>query len=295
MTTNTMLPPSKEPTWRELAAALRARGLPRNRSDTRATMRARLEAADRAAATAHVPLRLAPALTGPADTLDGLAPTLAQFGARRVAREAALLPPARVDAFLGAARRHGLPVGEDAITTSYPAEVPPALWAAARFVRDLGQALGWRADLLPHDLDAVPAPIDPGAARQADALLRAWTAALDAWRDPLAEQTAAAPSPLPTEEKPAPVLDQVMEVVREALVTGARLRIRYAGRARGAVTERVVEPRAIERFRGRDLLRAWCELRRAERCFRLDRIVAAHLLTEASAVDSPPSTPSPDR
>ncbi|HEX8614346.1 MAG TPA: YafY family protein [Telluria sp.] len=61
---------------------------------------------------------------------------------------------------------------------------------------------------------------------------------------------------------------------REAIRDQHKLRIGYRD-AGGAVTERTVWPFALAFFEGARVLAAWCELRGANRHFRIDRIASA--------------------
>lgn len=236
-------------------------------------MAARLRAAD-AAATPPA-LRVLPALVGSPELLDALASTLSRFGGRRLTREAVLLPADRLLALRRAARRRGLPLVQVDPLDAYSPELRPALWAAARFVRSLAEALGWPHELVPAQLDDLPAPTDPIAELRAARLLRAWTAALDAALDPLAEAvlepTGAAASPGPA---------GLPDMIRRALDEARCLSLTYRGATRGVLTRRVVEPRALEASHGQTYLRAFCRWRQAERLFRLDRVISARLLRE---------------
>ena len=66
---------------------------------------------------------------------------------------------------------------------------------------------------------------------------------------------------------------------REAIRRQHKLRIRYSDGERKA-SERIVWPFAIAFFEGKRLLAAWCELRQANRHFRIDRIVQAEAMAE---------------
>ena len=70
-----------------------------------------------------------------------------------------------------------------------------------------------------------------------------------------------------------------MERVRTAIRTRGKLRIRYSDE-NGRVTERVIWPIAVAYFETARLIAAWCELRRAFRHFRTDRIGAIAFLDE---------------
>ena len=64
----------------------------------------------------------------------------------------------------------------------------------------------------------------------------------------------------------------VLARVRAALDAGRPVEIIYVD-ARAQVTQRTVRPLRLEAYRGRTCLVAYCELRRDERHFRLDRIL----------------------
>lgn len=264
-----------EPSWRELAAELRARGLARRADDTRATMAARLREAALADPRAGTPARLVPAVVGPAETLDELAPLVARFGGRRVAREAAVLPPGRAPAFKRAVRRWAPHLAATEQPGAWSSDVEAALWAAARFVLSLQETLGWPAALAPTELELVQAPTDPAAERRANALVRLWTAALDARLDPLAEVQPELARP----RAPVP-LAPFQAILRQALAESRCVLLVYQGATRAAVTRRTVEPQALEQRHGQEYLRAFCHWRQQERLFRLDRVLSAELLEE---------------
>jgi proteasome accessory factor C len=69
-------------------------------------------------------------------------------------------------------------------------------------------------------------------------------------------------------------------ILEQALTECRTVEIRYYSRTTDRVTMRVVEPLAIVDLDGRWYLAAHCRLRRAERTFRLDRIMSAELLDE---------------
>ncbi len=95
------------------------------------------------------------------------------------------------------------------------------------------------------------------------------------------------------ERAPRPAVANVLdEAVRRQQVVV----LRYAS-PRGTVTERAVEPVALAATDGHWYLLAWCRLRVAPRWFRTDRIVAAHLTSEAAPDHDPATlfgTPPPD-
>ena len=84
-------------------------------------------------------------------------------------------------------------------------------------------------------------------------------------------------------------------VVDEALAGQRALRLVYAGVTRDAITDRVVDPRAVVHQDGYDYLDAWCREAGAQRTFRLDRVVRAEALQEPAAppADLPPAATAP--
>ncbi len=86
---------------------------------------------------------------------------------------------------------------------------------------------------------------------------------------------------LPVSTQPGTVVPATVPPGRqEALAAGKLVRLRYqAGKA--PATERVVRPLEVYDVRGYRYLRAFCHLRQDERNFRLDRIVALQLLSDA--------------
>ena len=74
--------------------------------------------------------------------------------------------------------------------------------------------------------------------------------------------------------------EAVRSVVDDALSRGRALRLVYAGATRDAITDRVVDPRAVVHQDGYDYLDAWCRSAGAQRTFRLDRVISAEVLAE---------------
>ena len=77
---------------------------------------------------------------------------------------------------------------------------------------------------------------------------------------------------------PAPVpqgmtLDDALRVIQDAITGGESLQLRYWSAWRGEITERIVEPARIEWRGDAAYLIGYCHLRRAERTFRLDRVL----------------------
>ena len=95
------------------------------------------------------------------------------------------------------------------------------------------------------------------------------------------------------------VVDSTPEAVRsgvdDALARGRALRLVYAGATRDAITDRVVDPRAVVHQDGYDYLDAWCRSAGAQRTFRLDRVMSAEVLAESAEVpaDLPPTSTAP--
>lgn len=115
---------------------------------------------------------------------------------------------------------------------------------------------------------------DPGlAAAAGSALAKIATASPDDLRDSLAATSLYVP--------PAAVAVQeaFLGPAREAIRRGCKLRLQYADQD-GRESARVVWPFALAFFEGRRVLAAWCELRGANRHFRIDRVLAAEELDE---------------
>jgi predicted DNA-binding transcriptional regulator YafY len=74
-------------------------------------------------------------------------------------------------------------------------------------------------------------------------------------------------------------LDPFVQPAREAIRRQCKLRIAYRDE-QGTPSERVVWPFALAFFESRRVLAAWCELRDANRHFRVDRIDDAQVSTE---------------
>lgn len=74
--------------------------------------------------------------------------------------------------------------------------------------------------------------------------------------------------------------------VRKACETLRKLRIAYRD-ADGVPTDRIIHPYALLRWESVWTLIAWCELRRADRHFRLDRIAAITTLEDTFPAKSP--------
>jgi predicted DNA-binding transcriptional regulator YafY len=104
------------------------------------------------------------------------------------------------------------------------------------------------------------------AAAAASALAKIATATPKDLRDEMAETSLWVPiSP------PQPEHDAFVRPAREAIRRQHKLRIHYSDE-HGRTSERTVWPFALAFLDGRRLLAAWCELRAAQRHFRIDRI-----------------------
>ncbi|GAB3452150.1 YafY family protein [Massilia terrae] len=73
--------------------------------------------------------------------------------------------------------------------------------------------------------------------------------------------------------------DQFVRPAREAIRRQCKLRIDYRNE-NGVQSERTVWPFALAYFQDRRILAAWCELRAANRHFRVDRIAGVHATDE---------------
>lgn len=120
-------------------------------------------------------------------------------------------------------------------------------------------------------LAAVPGPHDRDAIASAQAKLEAAAGEARAAAEGLVVQVDATVAP------------EVDAAVRTGLAEGRRLHITYVG-ALDDRTERDVDPLRIVSLDGRVYLEGWCHRAEAMRTFRLDRIVAAEVLGEASEV-----------
>jgi len=70
-----------------------------------------------------------------------------------------------------------------------------------------------------------------------------------------------------------------VQPTREAIRRQHKMRIHYNDES-GITSERTVWPFALAFYGGRRLLAAWCEMRHANRHFRIDRITRAVALAE---------------
>jgi predicted DNA-binding transcriptional regulator YafY len=76
-----------------------------------------------------------------------------------------------------------------------------------------------------------------------------------------------------------PEHDEFVRPAREAIRRQHKMRIHYKDES-GSCSERIVWPFALAFYEGRRLLAAWCEMRKANRHFRIDRIAQAVALAE---------------
>jgi proteasome accessory factor C len=82
--------------------------------------------------------------------------------------------------------------------------------------------------------------------------------------------------------RPRGVQDEVTRAVQRALETGHRLRLTYWTPARDEVSVRDVDPMRLVAVGTAGYLQGWCHSVEAVRTFRLDRVVTAEVLAEAS-------------
>jgi len=116
---------------------------------------------------------------------------------------------------------------------------------------------------------------DPALAQAAaNALAKIATATPKDLRDDMADTSLWVPLVRDT-----PELDEFVQPAREAIRRQHKMRIHYHDEG-GAASERTVWPFALAFFGGRRLLAAFCEMRKANRHFRIDRITHAVALAE---------------
>jgi proteasome accessory factor C len=123
----------------------------------------------------------------------------------------------------------------------------------------------------------VPGMVDPEAARSAIAKIESAAGA----------QLAAVDDPGPTESEAA-------ATVRAAVRDGRAVTLEYYSASRDSLTSRTVDPIRVALVGDNSYLEAWCRSAEAVRLFRLDRIVDAQLLAEASAPPPPAVQAGPD-
>ena len=112
------------------------------------------------------------------------------------------------------------------------------------------------------------------SAAAASALAKIATATPKDLRDEMAETSLWVPI-----APPQPEQEVFVRPAREAIRRQHKLRIHYSDE-QGRASERTVWPFALAYFDGVRLLAAWCELRAAQRHFRIDRIRAASTIAE---------------
>jgi predicted DNA-binding transcriptional regulator YafY len=116
---------------------------------------------------------------------------------------------------------------------------------------------------------------DPALAQAAaNALAKIATATPKDLRDDMADTSLWVPL-----LRDAPEHDEFVRPAREAIRRQHKMRIHYKDES-GRTSERTVWPFALAFFDGRRLLVAWCEMRQANRHFRIDRIARAEALAE---------------
>ena len=116
---------------------------------------------------------------------------------------------------------------------------------------------------------------DPALAQAAaNALAKIATATPKDLRDDMADTSLWVPLIRDTPEH-----DEFVQPAREAIRRHHKMRIQYKDE-NGASSERTVWPFALAFFDGRRILAAWCEMRKANRHFRIDRIAHAEALAE---------------
>lgn len=116
---------------------------------------------------------------------------------------------------------------------------------------------------------------DPALAQAAaNALAKIATATPKDLRDDMADTSLWVPL-----MRDAPEHDEFVRPAREAIRRQHKMRIQYSDE-NGLSSERTVWPFALAFYEGRRLLAAWCEMRKANRHFRIDRISQAEALAE---------------
>jgi predicted DNA-binding transcriptional regulator YafY len=116
---------------------------------------------------------------------------------------------------------------------------------------------------------------DPTLAQAAaNALAKIATATPKDLRDDMADTSLWVPLIRDTPEH-----DEFVRPAREAIRRQQKMRIQYNDES-GSSSDRTVWPFALAFYDGRRLLAAWCEMRKANRHFRIDRITQAEALAE---------------
>ncbi|WP_019970167.1 YafY family protein [Mycobacterium sp. 141] len=123
----------------------------------------------------------------------------------------------------------------------------------------------------------VPGMVDPEAARSA-----------------IAKIESAAGAQLAAIEDPVPIESEAAATVRAAVRDGRAVTLEYYSASRDSLTTRTVDPIRVALVGDNSYLEAWCRSAEAVRLFRLDRIVDAQLLAEASTPPPPAVHAGPD-
>jgi proteasome accessory factor C len=84
--------------------------------------------------------------------------------------------------------------------------------------------------------------------------------------------------------EPPPALKQARDSLARAITADRQVRLGYLVPTRDEVTERVVDPIALQLSDGKTYLDAWCHLADDRRLFRVDRITAVEVLDSPRAV-----------
>lgn len=293
--------------YRELERLLRERGMPRREADTKQTMAERLAA--QTAPDARLPAAEALAvrpvwlLEGPPTLVRRAARFLRPFGLRFLSSGALAVPLGQQSTVRRALHRAGIAlIGQGAVAPDAPVgatpepdgssgrpepagarvaavQPPSELVAAGLFVRELAGLLDWPeaaiGEVLRRGLPADAAAAGPEVARRLDLWRALWEQAIDgAVAVPEEDRPEAPDNP---DRLPEPVVAARLE---QAIAERRCAHLVYLTAARSARTVRVVEPRALHRYRDQIYLHAYCHSRQDLRTFRLSRIVWVELLDE---------------
>jgi hypothetical protein len=193
------------------------------------------------------------------------APSVRRTLESRLAPGIALVAPARAGRLTRALARQSLSVENASLDTLV---TPPQGFSPGECAALLEACAAYRRA-------APPEALPPGIG-QIEARLRAGLPpALRQSEQALPEITLPPFEPdLAADSDARPPLVTLLADLRRAIQARAPLRIAYDTAERGAPTSRTVRPLLIERHGDIWLLRAYCLARRAERTFRVDRIVA---------------------
>jgi predicted DNA-binding transcriptional regulator YafY len=121
---------------------------------------------------------------------------------------------------------------------------------------------------------------DPGLQKAAERVLSKVTLVVP---DPLRDYLKAAPVYVSKSGAPVPTRRDLPAIVRHAIRDARKLRVIYEDE-KGRRTTRIIQPFAVAYYVEATLVCAWCELRRAIRHFRTDRVVAADVLDESFTI-----------